>query len=147
MNSTQFEESFVVETNNDGQVGLRFGNDMQGRMPEPDTEFTAYYRIGNGVSGNIGVDAISHLVANIANTESILEVRNLLPARGGIEIESMHDVRYKAPYAYRTQERAVTEAESRSHTEHHMFEHVFPEDVFSRADIATNIRWKYFILP
>ncbi len=106
LNSDQFSNDFVVETNNGGAVNLRFGNDTQGRLPEPGTEFVAHYRVGNGVAGNLGVDAISHVVTDSNN---IIAVRNLLPAQGGVAMESMQAVRHRAPYAYRTQERAVTE--------------------------------------
>ena len=35
-------------------------------------------------------------------------VRNPLPAQGGVDPESIETVRQRAPYAFRTQERAVT---------------------------------------
>ena len=108
INSEPLDNHFVVETDNDGQVHLRFGNDHHGRLPESGTAFTAYYRIGNGVSGNIGQDAISHIVTLDNN---ITGVRNLLPAHGGTAMESMASVRSKAPFAYRKQERAVTETD------------------------------------
>ena len=106
MNSQPNDPHFVVETNNDGTVHLRFGNNDHGRRPDPGTEFTAHYRVGNGIAGNIGADAIGHIVTLNVNIES---VRNLLPARGGAAMESMAAVRRKAPFAYRKQERAVTE--------------------------------------
>lgn len=114
LNSEPLDNQFVVETNNDGDVHLRFGNDQQGRLPEPETEFTAHYRVGNGTTGNIGVDAIAHIVTANNNISS---VRNLLPAQGGTEMESMTSVRSKAPFAYRKQERAVTEADYAEVTE------------------------------
>lgn len=114
LNSSQLENNFVTDTNNDGKVSLRFGNDTQGRSPEPDSEFFARYRIGNGVVGNIGADAIRHVVTLSNN---ITGVRNLLSAQGGTEMETMQSVRRKAPYAYRIQERAVTEADYAEVTE------------------------------
>lgn len=114
LNSGQLDNHFIVETNNDGKLNLRFGDDTQGRLPEPGTEFFANYRIGNGVAGNIGADVIRHVVTNSNN---ILSVRNLLPAHGGTEMETMQAVRRKAPFAYRTQERAVTEADYAEVTE------------------------------
>lgn len=114
LNSEPLDNHFVVETNNDGDAHLRFGDDQQGRLPEPGTEFTALYRVGNGVTGNIGTDAIAHVVSV---NDSISGVRNLLPARGGVRMESMATVRSKAPYAYRKQERAVTEADYAEVTE------------------------------
>lgn len=114
LKSGQLDNHFVVETNNDGKLNLRFGNDTQGRLPEPGTEFFANYRVGNGVAGNIGADTIRHVVTNSNN---VLSVRNLLPAHGGTEMETMQAVRRKAPFAYRTQERAVTEADYAKVTE------------------------------
>jgi hypothetical protein len=114
MNSGQLENNFVAETNNDGRVSLRFGNDIQGRKPEPGSKFSAGYRIGNGVAGNIGADVIRHIVTLSNN---ITKVRNILPARGGMEMEGMQAVRRKAPFAFRTQERAVTEADYAEVTE------------------------------
>ena len=46
-------------------------------------------------------------------------VRNPLPAEGGIEPETMAEVRAYAPAAFRTQERAVTEADYAAVTERH----------------------------
>jgi predicted phage baseplate assembly protein len=47
-----------------------------------------------------------HIVTNESN---ITGVRNLLPARGGVEPETVEQTRRDAPQAFRTQGRAVTE--------------------------------------
>lgn len=99
---------FVVETERDGSARLRFGDDRNGLRPNSGTAFLASYRVGNGVDGNVGADAIRHA---ISDQGGILAVRNPLPGLGGIEPESMQAVREAAPYAYRTQERAVTPAD------------------------------------
>jgi predicted phage baseplate assembly protein len=96
---------FVVETEADGRASLRFGDGEHGDDPAAGTEFAATYRVGNGRAGNIGADALTHVVS--VDT-GILSVRNPLPARGGVEPESIEHVRQSAPYAFRTQERAVT---------------------------------------
>jgi predicted phage baseplate assembly protein len=98
------DKHFVVEVEADDAATVRFGDDHFGERPEPTTEFTATYRIGNGVGGNIGADALAHIVTDLPVTR----VRNPLPARGGVEPESVDDVRARAPAAFRTQERAVT---------------------------------------
>ncbi len=118
---------FVVEIESDGTAYLRFGNyvpqtssvssanvsQAHGLRPEPGTQFTATYRIGNGMSGNVGPEAITHIVCdpqNIdCNKQNIDKVRNPLPAQGGVDPESIENVRQSAPSAFRTQERAVTE--------------------------------------
>jgi hypothetical protein len=99
---------FVVEIESDGSARLRFGDDVHGLRPTSSTTFTADYRIGSGPGGNIGADAIAHVVSDVAG---ITSVRNPLPAVGGAAPESVAEVRQRAPYAFRTQERAVTTAD------------------------------------
>lgn len=105
LSSAPKDPCFVVETDNSGRASLRFGDDTNGRRPPPGTRFIADYRIGNGVRGNIGADALVHIAGAFADIEA---VRNPLPATGGEEPESMDSVRQRAPIAYRTQRRAVT---------------------------------------
>jgi hypothetical protein len=105
---------FVVETENDGTAFLRFGDDEHGVRPKSGTIFTARYRVGNGTAGNVGADSLAHIVSN---DPGIVSVRNPMPARGGVEPESIEDVRQRAPSAFRTQERAVTEADYAEVTE------------------------------
>lgn len=97
--------AFVTEVEHDGSTWLRFGDDHYGRRPEPGMEFTASYRIGNGRAGNVGAEAIAHLVHHDSR---IVLVRNPLPARGGRDMEDAATVRRRAPQAFRRQERAVT---------------------------------------
>lgn len=104
------DQEFVVEIETDGTAYLRFGDDQFGSRPASGTQFIATYRIGNGVSGNLGAEALAHLVSDdpAITDQVIVGVRNPLPARGGIEPESVEQVRQNAPSAFRTQERAVT---------------------------------------
>jgi hypothetical protein len=102
---------FVVESEHDGSARLRFGADGHGRSPRTDEAFTATYRVGNGRAGNVGADAITHVVTVDARIEA---VRNPLPAAGGADPETTEQVRRRAPEAFRTQERAVTPADYES---------------------------------
>jgi hypothetical protein len=106
---------FVAETENDGTAFLRFGDDIFGKRPIPGTEFLATYRILQGLAGNVGCDSLQHvasddptLVTNLNRPTVILNVRNPLPATGGLDPESIEAVCEAAPYAFRKQERAVT---------------------------------------
>ena len=96
---------FVVEVETDGTATLRFGDGTHGRRPETGTAFTATYRVGNGVAGNVGAGAISHVAT--ANG-AIVGATNPLPAAGGTDPEAADAVRRDAPQAYLVQERAVT---------------------------------------
>jgi hypothetical protein len=105
LNSAGDKTEFVIEVDNDGTAFLRFGDNEHGRRPDSSTTFTATYRVGNGASGNVGANSIVHIVSDDA---SLTLVRNPLAAAGGVEPESIEDVRQRAPFAFRTQERAVT---------------------------------------
>jgi hypothetical protein len=100
---------FAVETENDGIALLRFGDDVHGRRPDPGTAFTATYRVGNGTSGNVGAEAIAHIVSNVSGV--FTAVTNPMPAAGGIDPEDIEAARRDAPEAFRTQKRAVTAAD------------------------------------
>lgn len=96
---------FVLETGNDGQAVLRFGDGVNGRTPHADEGLTARVRTGNGLAGNVAAEAISHVLAPFAG---ITRVRNPLPAMGGLDPQPIAEARLYAPQAFRVQERAVT---------------------------------------
>ena len=99
---------FVVEVEGDGVAHLRFGDNVFGQRPPAGTCFQADYRVGNGVAGNVGAEAIRRVV----NTDpDIVRVSNPLPATGGAEPEAMEHARQFAPQAFGVQERAVTPAD------------------------------------
>lgn len=104
---------FVVEVEDDGLARLRFGDGINGKRPDPKTEFRATYRVGNGASGNVGAEAIAHVVSSGSGVFSALPnpIRNPMPAAGGVEQEDVEVARRDAPEAFRTQERAVTPAD------------------------------------
>lgn len=105
LNSGPDSREFVAEVEADGRARLRFGDDRSGCRPEPGIAFRAAYRVGNGVSGNVGPDTIVHV---LSDRGAIAGVRNPMAAVGGVDPESIDAVRRAAPYAFRRQERAVT---------------------------------------
>ena len=96
----------AVEVEDDGTARIRFGDGVHGRRPEPETSFTATYRVGNGVAGNVGANAIAHVVTT---ENAVVGATNPLPAAGGVEPEHADAIRRDAPEAFLVQERAVTE--------------------------------------
>ena len=104
LNSSRFARDFVVETDDSGYFNLhinKLGSQTSGSLK-------ATYRTGNGSAGNIGADAIVHVVTP---EKSIIGVCNPLPAKGGIDPEPIEQVRLFAPQAFCTKKRAVTEAD------------------------------------
>jgi hypothetical protein len=100
---------FTLEVQDDGRARLRFGDGRYGRRPEKDTVFSATYRVGNGTAGNVGARAIAHVV--MTPVLAIDEISNPTPAFGGTDAEDVEAARRDAPYAFRTQQRAVTAAD------------------------------------
>jgi hypothetical protein len=110
LSSDAEDRNFVVEIEDDRRAQLRFGDGESGRLPEAETEFTAKYRVGNGTVGNIGAEAISHIVFrnNLPNGVDIF-LRNPLYASGGTNPEPMAEAKLFAPQAFRkTLQRAIT---------------------------------------
>jgi hypothetical protein len=114
LGSGRFDPVFVVEVENDGTAGIRFGDDEHGRRPDGGFAFAAQYRVGNGTAGNLGAGAIRRVVLT---GSGVKRVWNPLPATGGTEPEPLEQVRLSAPAAFRFQERAVTEADYATVTE------------------------------
>lgn len=108
--SSADDSHVVVEINNDGLACLRFGDGELGRAPTAGSRFSARYRLGNGVAGNVGAEAIACLVLHGRRIDGlVVSVRNPLPASGGSEPESLAAARLLAPAAFRQRlERAIT---------------------------------------
>jgi len=102
LGSGRDDPHFVVEMDNDGRAQLRFGDDESGQQPDVGMAFHARYRVGNGLAGNVGAEAISHMVLRKPRLSGIsLEVRNPLPAQGGTAPEPMTEVKLYAPHKFR----------------------------------------------
>jgi len=101
---------FVVEVDDEGLAHLRFGDGDAGRMPEAGMVFQATYRIGGGVAGNVGAEAISRVVwpGKLSVSAETLRPRNPLAACGGTAPESIQEAKLFAPRAFRKElQRAI----------------------------------------
>jgi predicted phage baseplate assembly protein len=108
LSSNGDDRNFVAEIDNDGVARLRFGDGDCGRMPEAETVFTAAYRVGNGLAGNVGAETISRIVFDKTKFDG-LSVRNPLAAHGGVAAEPVVEVKLFAPRAFRRELlRAIT---------------------------------------
>ena len=122
LNCCRFATEFVVETEDDGTPYLRFGDDLQGKRPSPGTVLKAFYRIGNGIAGNVGAGSIAHIIpteSRTSGTGQIIKVRNPMPAQGGTDPEPTSQVKLYAPHLFRRQQRAVTEEDYAEVAERH----------------------------
>jgi hypothetical protein len=114
------DQQLVLDIEHGGAASLRTGDGLSGRLPDPAVAMTARYRIGNGIEGNVGAEAIGHLLTDnytglngsllqgfTGQPSDVAAVRNPLAAVGGVAAETIAEVRVKAPIGFRTQERAV----------------------------------------
>ncbi|KAA3660765.1 MAG: putative baseplate assembly protein, partial [Chloroflexi bacterium] len=100
---------FVAEIDNEGRAHLRFGKNDLGQQPPAQHRFTAVYRIGNGSSGNVGAESITHAVSDTLIDGVTWRPYNPFPAVGGIDAEPMAEVKLYAPHTFRRRlERAIT---------------------------------------
>jgi len=116
LSSGVFTPGFVIETGNEGEIEIRFGDGCHGKRPFPGTRFKAAYRVGNGPYGNVGAETITHVVSDDGR---ITGVRNPMPARGGSERESIESVRLCASEDFREQRRCITEGDYSAAAERH----------------------------
>ncbi len=102
LGSGVFSRDYMVEMEDDGLAYLRFGFGEAGWQPAMvNAVLLATYRVGGGMRGNIGQEAITHIVTN---AEGIIGVRNPLPARGGTNPINTETARLHAPHAFKTWE-------------------------------------------
>ncbi len=118
LDSDDTDANVVVDVDAAGRPTLRFGDADYGRQLIDAAEVAASYRIGIGRAGNIGAEGLYHVV--VPNPKpptwptSVTHVRNPLAATGGVDAETIEEVRQRAPAAFRaTQYRAVTEDDYR----------------------------------
>ncbi|MEU1405965.1 putative baseplate assembly protein [Streptomyces sp. NPDC005728] len=109
LDSAARDRHFVGEPEDDGRLALRFGDGRHGAEPTPGARLAVRYRLGGGAAGNVGAEAINHLVVEAGSAAPAATVRNPLPATGGTEPEPLEQVRQLAPLDLRrTRLRAVT---------------------------------------
>jgi hypothetical protein len=129
LDSSPFDEHFCVEVDDHGLATLRFGDGEHGRATQGATSVVARWRVGTGTAGNVGRDAIAHMVvpdpAEFADPAAptnppgappgLTAIRQPLAATAGTEPESIAEVRALAAAAMRAvQFRAVTETDWRA---------------------------------
>ena len=117
LSSTEFSQQFVADVDDLGRAVLRFGDGEYGQQFVGITKAAVWYRVGNGTAGNIGAEALAHIVVPAMNAgwPTITAIRNPLPGQGGVDPELIEEVRQYAPAAFRAStHRAVTEDDYRT---------------------------------
>ena len=89
---------------------LRFGDGVAGRLPIPTdpTSVTVSYSVGGGTAGNLASGL--QWTVNNAGAET-LQAWNVVPATGGLDAETLEQVRQRAPEVLKSTGRAITAAD------------------------------------
>jgi hypothetical protein len=95
---------YTVSTDANGISYINFGDNISGRIP-PSGSIYVTYRIGGGVSGNVGPNTLTYLLTNVT---AGLTVNNQTAASGGADVESTDSIRLNAPFALTALNRAVS---------------------------------------
>lgn len=129
------DRHFAVEMDNERRAHLRFGDGELGRMPDAGTRFQAVYRVGNGASGNVGAETISHIVfRNRLPQGAGIRPRNPFPAIGGTAPEPLAEAKLFAPHVFRKElQRAITAGD---------YAHIVMRDFKHKVQrAAARLRW------
>jgi len=99
--------TFEDDQNN---VHVQFGDNGQGKIPDPGASVLATYRVGGGEVGNVGSDTITIIESPLSYNGSPLTitVTNPLAASGGEDPQTIENARLEGPRSLRALYRAVT---------------------------------------
>jgi len=109
----------IVEVNEAKEAWVKFGDDVNGRIPDPATTVYASYYQSKGVAGNVEAETLTTFdVATEPDPTGWAEidefqVTNPLAAAGGMDEQGIEEIRAKAPLSLRTLDRAVTAQDHR----------------------------------
>ena len=98
-------EVFFVQPYLGDKYEILFGDGVVGKKPKNDSVAIIEYRICNGELPN---GARSFRAAQSIDNESNVSIKTVTTATGGAIYESIDSIKYNAPRAFTTQERAVT---------------------------------------
>jgi hypothetical protein len=97
---------YTIVNQADGSADIVFGDGVEGALlPTGQSNIQATYRVGSGLSGNVGAGALTSLTDR---SRGLSGVTNPQAATGGQDPQSVDDIRENAPLAVLTLGRAVS---------------------------------------
>lgn len=99
--------AYFIEENESNQYSIYFGDNVVGKRPKDGNIITiTYLDVMGSVTNKVNNFSIVQSAGGVYNDN--VSVTSLSASYSGAERESINDIRYRAPYAYSTQNRAVT---------------------------------------
>jgi len=102
---TSSSNTYFVEPAKGDKFRVTFGDGTFGKKPVNGNLVEIKYRAGTGISGNNGKVFVNSGSIDGHSNVAVTTVANSI---GGLEIESINDIKFNAPRAFQVQERAVT---------------------------------------
>ena len=109
LNSTSTDKHFVVVVDQDDRATIKFGNNVNGSVPQGTIQIT--YKTGGGAVGNVEQGTISIIEGSFTDDSAnpvTVTVTNALKASGGSDRESIEQTRQLAPESLRVLNRTVS---------------------------------------
>lgn len=107
--SDEDEVCFIVETDEEGQSSIRFGNGTNGKKLPENSEVWCHYQIGIGQEGNLGANTLTKIPFHQPKLLYIERCWNPRDVRNGRDPEPVEEIIRNVPEAYRERQlRAVT---------------------------------------
>lgn len=104
------DEHFVAGINENNKMEVKFGDDINAKIPPSAEDIVANYYTSLGANGNVGANTITNIIDNISTPSGItLSCTNILKASGGADAETLDRLRKLIPLSLRTKNRAVTD--------------------------------------
>jgi hypothetical protein len=132
---SSYDECYSVSIDDEDFGIVTFGDGTNGKKPFPWSKIRTSYRIGLGSQGNVGTKVLSEFDSK--KFSFIKEVINLIPAKGGVDKQSLDDGKIMGPKTLKLQERAVT---SEDYTK--LIKQRFPKVSNVKTRFSHNGGWK-----
>jgi hypothetical protein len=107
----QNSNAYFIQATDDSRYEVVFGDGVLGRRPKDGSAVLATYRITAGTRGNGATNFVlnDNLGALNGYTSAIIPTINVAQtAAGGGGAETIEEIRFRAPRAFQTQQRAIT---------------------------------------
>ncbi len=99
--------AYFIEENENNNYSIYFGDNVIGKRPKDGNIITiTYLDVMGSLTNKINNFSIVQAAGGLYNDN--IAITSLAPSYSGAEKETVEDIRYRAPYSYSTQNRAVT---------------------------------------
>jgi predicted phage baseplate assembly protein len=110
-----YDQVFTVKSDANNVASIYFGDGISGQMPVNGSQIRVQYTVGGGAINNVlpgtlvNIDYVPGLTSNeLTALQSVITVSNQETALGGSDPEPLSQIRYAAPLALRSNNRAIT---------------------------------------